>query len=216
MLNTEFYLKSFLKYVYLSELEKGFATIDDFCSITNLTRDLCEKIFHELTKMRLIEELRGAEGLKYRLTRAGREKIKVVVTGGVFDVIHVGHLAALEEAKSLGDILIAVIASDSTVKKMRGKNPVFPENQRRILLEGLKPIDKALVGFEEMNLRRTIEELKPDIVAVGYDQNSIESSVREAIRELRVPVRVIKLKKYDFRDLDSSTKVKIKVVKEGV
>jgi rfaE bifunctional protein nucleotidyltransferase chain/domain len=214
MLNINSYLKSLLKYIYLSELEKGFATIEDVCSTTNLEHDLCKKLLHELTKMELVDELKDNEELKYKLTLTGRKNIKVVITGGVFDVLHVGHLAALKEAKSLGDILIAIIASDSTVKKMKGKSPVFPEEQRRILLEGLKPVDKALVGFEEMNLKQTIEELKPDIIAVGYDQNLIELSVEEALKELKIPVKVVKLKKYDVKDLDSSTKVKRKVVKE--
>jgi rfaE bifunctional protein nucleotidyltransferase chain/domain len=214
MLNINFYLKNILKYIYLLELEKGFATIEDVCSTMNLEYNSCKKLLHELTKMELVNELKDNEELKYKLTLNGRKNIKVVITGGVFDVLHVGHLAALKEAKSLGDILIAIIASDSTVKKMKGKSPVFPEEQRRILLEGLKPVDKALIGFEEMNLKQTIEELKPDIIAVGYDQNLIELYVEEALKELKIPVKVVKLKKYDVKDLDSSTKVKRKVVKE--
>lgn len=214
MLNVNSYLKNILKYVYLLQLEKGFVTIDDVCSIANIEYDLCKKLFHELTKMKFIEELKEYEGSKYKLTLIGRKSIKVVLTGGVFDVLHVGHLAALKEAKSLGDILIAIIASDSTVKKIKGKSPVFPEKQRRILLEGLKPVDKALIGFEEMNLKQTIEELKPDIIAIGYDQDLIELSVKEALKELEIPIKVVKLKKYEAKDLDSSTKVKRKVVEK--
>lgn len=214
MLNINFYLKNLLKYIYLFQLEKGFVTIEDICSKTSLNYDLCKKLIHELTKMKFIEEIKDYEGLKYRLTPIGRKNIKVVLTGGVFDVLHVGHLAALKEAKSLGDILIVIIASDSTVKKTKGKSPVFPEEQRRILLEGLKPVDKALIGFEEINLKQTIEELKPDIIAIGYDQDLIELYVKEALNELGISVEVVRLKKYDVKDLDSSTKVKRKVVEK--
>lgn len=215
MNDINFYLKTFLKYIYLSELEKGFATINDVCSMVNLNHKACKKFFNELIKLKLIKEIKNEKESKYKLTITGRKKIKVVITGGVFDVLHIGHLAALKEAKSLGDVLIAIVASDTTVKKMKGKNPVFPEYQRRILIEGLKPVDKALIGFEEINLKQTIKELKPDIIAIGYDQNSIELSVKEALKELKLPVKVVKLKKYNVEELDSSTKVKMKVIKQG-
>ena len=80
------------------------------------------------------------------------KKKKVVLASGTFDLIHYGHVRYLEEAKKIGGKnteLIVIVARDNTVKRRKGKKPVMPEHQRRSLVEALRVVDKAILGFEE-------------------------------------------------------------------
>ena len=92
-----------------------------------------------------------------------------VMAQGVFDIIHLGHIHYLQGAKDLGDELVVVVARDSTVRALKHE-PITNENMRRELVATLKPVDKAVLGYEGGDRFRTVEELKPDIIALGYDQ----------------------------------------------
>ena len=75
---------------------------------------------------------------------------KTVLATGAFDLLHYGHLAFLEEAKKAGGRnarLIVIVARDKTIEARKGKKPVVPEDQRRALMEALKPVDDAILGF---------------------------------------------------------------------
>ena len=102
-------------------------------------------------------------------------KQKVVLASGVFDLIHLGHVRFLEEAKRAGGEnakLIVVIARDSNVEKMKGKT-IMSEDQRRALVESLKVVDEAVLGYEKFGIGEMIEKIKPDVIALGYDQASM-------------------------------------------
>jgi FAD synthetase len=74
----------------------------------------------------------------------------IVLASGVFDLLHLGHVKFLEEAKQAGGKntqLVVVIARDRTVEKAKGRRPVMPENQRRALVESLKVVDEAILGL---------------------------------------------------------------------
>ncbi|RMG24016.1 MAG: FAD synthase [Methanobacteriota archaeon] len=109
----------------------------------------------------------GANGLY--LTPDGRKQFKVIFTGGVYDLIHRGHIETLNEAKSLGDLLVVVIARDETAKRWK-RAPINHEEDRRIIVENLKPVDIAVLGNKEDHLK-TIEWIKPDVIAIGADQH---------------------------------------------
>lgn len=153
---------------------------------------------------------------RYSLTEKGRSMIKVVLAGGVYDVLHLGHLAALSEAKSLGDVLVAVVATDVTVEMLKGRKPIFPENDRRALVEGLKPVDKAILGYEDVGFgfEQVLMEVMPDIVAFGYDQANLENTVREIIEKRGLKIRVVKLSKFDHEKYASSSSVRQKLSEE--
>ena len=88
---------------------------------------------------------------------AKNQQQTVVLASGVFDLLHLGHVRFLEEAKKLGGEnakLVVVIARDSTVEKTKGRKPVMPETQRRMLGESLKVVDEAVLGQEEFDLGR--------------------------------------------------------------
>ena len=114
-------------------------------------------------KIKTIRELKKiAENLK-------KQNKRIVTTNGVFDILHMGHLRYLQEAKKLGDILIVAINSDSSVRKIKGpKRPLNNENDRAEMLASLQCIDFVAI-FDEENPIRFLEEVKPDVHAKGGD-----------------------------------------------
>ena len=94
---------------------------------------------------------------------------KVVFTNGCFDILHVGHLRYLFDAKSLGDILIVGLNSDASVKRLKGDTrPIVSEDERREMLLGLKPVDYVVI-FEEDTPLQLIEMVSPDFLVKGGD-----------------------------------------------
>ncbi|MGM0411034.1 MAG: D-glycero-beta-D-manno-heptose 1-phosphate adenylyltransferase [Bacillota bacterium] len=94
---------------------------------------------------------------------------KVVFTNGCFDLLHIGHVRYLYEAKKQGDILIVALNSDSSVKQLKGDNrPIINENERAELLAALEMTDYIVI-FEELTAINLINNLKPDIYVKGGD-----------------------------------------------
>jgi len=140
---------------------------------------------------------------------------KIVLATGAFDLLHYGHLNFLEEAKRAGGRnarLIVIVARDKTVEARKGKRPIVREDQRRALIEALKPVDDAILGFEDMNYSAVIEKLKPDVIAVGYDQSDIKRAVQEIIKKKGLKIKVFEAKKLSADDIDSSSKIKRRVI----
>lgn len=103
-----------------------------------------------------------------------REKLrekgqKVVFTNGCFDILHLGHVKLLEEARLLGDALVVGLNSDSSIKKIKGQSrPVRCESERAEILAGLTAVD-AVVIFEELDPLKLILHLRPDVLVKGGD-----------------------------------------------
>ncbi len=94
---------------------------------------------------------------------------KVIFTNGCFDLLHAGHVDYLEKAKTLGDILIVAINSDSSVKRIKGnKRPIISQEQRAKLVDSLKFVDFVIL-FEEDTPEKLIKAIKPDILVKGGD-----------------------------------------------
>jgi len=142
-------------------------------------------------------------------------KKKVVLASGTFDLLHLGHVKYLEEAKKAGGKnaeLIVIIARDGTVEKRKGKKPVMPEDQRRALVESLKVVDEAILGYEDFDISNVVEKIKPDVIAVGHDQDGIEREVRRAVAEKRLHIEIVKIGKFGKNELNSSSKIKRKII----
>lgn len=119
-------------------------------------------ILNKETAAKLIEELK-------------LQGKKVVFTNGCFDILHVGHLRYLNEAKKQGDILIVGVNSDSSVRQLKGEGrPINNEIDRAEMLSGLKAVDFTVI-FEELTPIETLEKLKPSIHVKGgdYDKNKL-------------------------------------------
>jgi FAD synthetase len=142
-------------------------------------------------------------------------KKNIVLASGTFDLLHLGHVKYLEEAKKAGGKeakLIVIISRDSTIKKTKGEKPVMPEDQRRALVESLKVVDEAILGYEDFKIGDAIETINPDVIAVGHDQNSVEREVRRAIRERDLKVKIVKIGRFGQSVLNSSSKIKRKII----
>ncbi len=107
-----------------------------------------------------------------------------VMAVGVFDLLHAGHLHYLEQAKSLGNHLTVVVAHDDTVR-IRKHEPVTNHDLRRRMVEGLKPVDDAIVGNSpDVSIYDILPKVNPDVIALGYDQEHAEDSIRNRLQEL--------------------------------
>jgi FAD synthetase len=141
----------------------------------------------------------------------------VVLASGVFDLLHLGHVKFLEEAKKTGGKnaqLVVIVARDSTVGETKGRKPIIPENQRRALVESLKVVDEAVLGLENFDVGDVIERIKPDIIALGYDQADMEQRVREYVDKHKLNVKVVRVDKFEADELDSSSKIRQKIVEK--
>ncbi len=138
--------------------------------------------------------------------------VRVMATG-VFDILHPGHVLFLREAKKLGDELVVVVARDSTAARMKHR-PIVHERDRRFMVESLKPVDKAVLGYED-DMYRIVEEIKPDIIVLGYDQNFSESEIEDECRKRGLNVKVIRLQRYGDGDVHGTRKIISKIVERS-
>lgn len=146
---------------------------------------------------------------------AVKSKRKVILASGVFDLLHLGHVRFLEEAKRAGGKyakLIVIIARDSTVEKTKGRKPIMSEDQRRALVVSLKVVDEAVLGYEGLDIGEVIEKIKPNVIALGYDQADMENSVKSYVAKNKVQVEVVRIGKFAENALDSSSKIKQKII----
>jgi FAD synthetase len=145
------------------------------------------------------------------------KKPKVVLASGVFDLLHLGHVKFLEEAKKSGGEnaqLVVIIARDSTVERTKGRKPIIPENQRRALVESLKVVDEAILGMEGFDIADVVKTVKPDVIALGYDQADMERRVMDYIEENGLNIKVTQVGKFESEELDSSSKIRQRIAEK--
>jgi len=140
---------------------------------------------------------------KKTITDKGRGSLKVVLAGGVFDIIHPGHVYTLNEARRLGDILVVVIATDSTAVKMKRRKPLHSQEQRKLLVGCLSLVDAAVIGSDS-DIFRTVDLIKPQIIALGYDQVHQEKAILDGCKRINLRVTVARLQS-PIPDLSSSS-----------
>ncbi len=117
---------------------------------------------------------------------------KIVLAGGVFDIIHPGHIHTLTAAKALGDVLVVAIATDKTAQKMKKMKPLHNQELRCELVSSLSMVDEAIVGHEE-DIFETVKQVKPDIIALGYDQIHQEKFISDGCKRLSLNVKIVRL-----------------------
>ncbi|MXY61815.1 MAG: adenylyltransferase/cytidyltransferase family protein [Cenarchaeum sp. SB0665_bin_23] len=126
-----------------------------------------------------------------KLTSLGRESIRVVLTGGVFDIIHPGHIHTLNAAKSLGNILVVVIATDNTATKMK-REVRHSQVQRQTLVESLQVVDVCVIGHQN-DIFKTVRTIMPDVIALGYDQIHHEKYISDGCKKINPRIEVARL-----------------------
>jgi rfaE bifunctional protein nucleotidyltransferase chain/domain len=148
------------------------------------------------------EKVKRRADLKAIAAKAKTEGKKIVFTNGCFDLLHVGHLHILKEAKKLGDVLIVALNSDSSVKLIKGVGrPILPESERAELIAALEMVDYVTL-FDEPDPQNVIQELKPDVLAKGGDWAADKIIGREFVESYGGKVAVISyLKDHSTTDI---------------
>ena len=177
--------KTILSIMYVCQIE-GKEVFEKIKKKITLSEDAINSKIDELIKNQLVNEDRKT------LTEIGRNSLRIVLAGGVFDIIHPGHIHTLNAAKELGDILVVVVATDNTAVKMKKRQPLHSQEQRQELVNSLKMVDLCLIG-QENNIFKTVNHVKPQIIALGYDQIHQEKSITEGCKKIKLDAKVARL-----------------------
>ena len=151
-----------------------------------LSTDVINSKIDQLIKNQLVNEDRNT------LTEIGRNSLHVVLAGGVFDIIHPGHIYTLNAAKALGDVLVVVVATDNTSEKMKKRRPLHTQEQRQELVNSLSMVDLCLVGQED-DIFKTVNLVRPQIIALGYDQVHQEKFITDGCKRIKLDAKVARL-----------------------
>ncbi len=129
--------------------------------------------------------------------------MKKVMCFGTFDVLHRGHEFFLKEARKLGDCLVVAVARDATVSAVKGRKPLNDENVRARNVMRLGIADRVVLGYTDDKLR-IIEEEKPEVICLGYDQQSFTEGLKEKLRQRGLDVEIVRLPPYHPEKYKSS------------
>ena len=136
-----------------------------------------------------------------------------VMASGVFDILHTGHISYLEQAKAAGDELIVVVACDNTVRR-RKHEPIIPEAMRCRIVSALKPVDTAIIGKDNGDFFSTVDEIRPDIIMLGYDQTFDEKDLEAQLRERGYDTSVVRATE-GSDDLNGTRRIVAKIVESA-
>ena len=164
----------------------GKASMDLVRKKSMLSGDAINSKIDELIKNQLVNKDRDT------LTEIGRNSLHVVLAGGVFDIIHPGHIYTLNAAKALGDVLVVVVATDNTSEKMKKRKPLHAQEQRQELVNSLSMVDLCLVGQED-DIFKTVNLVRPQIIALGYDQIHQEKFIIDGCKKIELDAQVARL-----------------------
>jgi FAD synthetase len=180
--------KALLASVYVSNIDPSISSIDRLRSRMYLPIKIFNDKIRHMISIGLLEK-----DTPPRLSFLGRDAIKVVLVGGVFDVIHPGHIHTLKAAKQHGDVLVVVIARTSTAAKIKKDRRIYHgENLRKELVSSLSFVDLAIIG-SQVSLYDTVDRVSPDIIALGYDQIHSEKEISQNCKDRNLAVRIIRL-----------------------
>ncbi len=174
-----------LSTLYLSEIT-GENPIEKILQNNMISEKQISEKMEKLTQDNLVNQD------EMTLTEIGRESLRVVLAGGVFDIIHPGHISTLNAAKALGDVLVVVVATDNTAVKMKKRRPIHSQEQRQELVNSLSVVDLCLIG-QENDIFKTVNLVKPQIIALGYDQVHQEQFITEGCKKIKLDAKVARL-----------------------
>jgi len=182
-----------LKTIYACVINKNPSTLSALSRLLELSHDILKPILESLIEKKSIK-LKSNKF--YYLTCFGRKQLTVVMTGGTFDLLHTGHLFTLQQAKYLGDVLVVVIASNKTVEKMKNHPPTNNQKERARIIGHIKEVDAVVLGSEK-DFMESVDIIKPDIIALGYDQYHQEEKLHKTlVSRGYAHTKLIRLKKH--------------------
>lgn len=180
--------KAILTALYISSLEPEILPLEFLKNRTTISDDLFDTKIKDMIKNGFVEK---SDPL--RLTFIGRGLLKVVLIGGVFDIVHPGHIHTLKDAKNQGDVLVVVVARSSTALRINKQRKIYHnETLRKELVSSIRYVDYAIIG-REGTLYDTVEFVKPDIIALGYDQIHTEKEIAVNCAKRGINTRIIRL-----------------------
>jgi FAD synthetase len=180
--------KRILGAIFTDRLKGQSSTPEEIARWTGTGKVETTRALDELREEGLVERTeRGFE-----LTETGRRAIKVVFIGGGFEVLHKGHFYTIGKARALGDVLVVSLARDSTIRKRKNREPAATEEERKGMLSSLRQVDAVILGVEG-DIYQTLEKVRPDIVALGYDQYHMEEEVEKEARNRGMELTVVRL-----------------------
>ena len=177
--------KAILSAMYVCQIN-GKSVFETIKKKSMLSTDVINSKIDQLIKNQLVNEDRNT------LTEIGRNSLHVVLAGGVFDIIHPGHIYTLNAAKALGDVLVVVVATDNTSEKMKKRRPLHTQEQRQELVNSLLMVDLCLVGQED-DIFKTVNSVRPQIIALGYDQIHQEKFITDGCKRIDLEAKVARL-----------------------
>ncbi len=177
--------KAILSAMYVCQIN-GKSVFETIKKKSMLSTDVINSKIDQLIKNQLVNEDRNT------LTEIGRNSLHVVLAGGVFDIIHPGHIYTLNAAKALGDVLVVVVATDNTSEKMKKRRPLHTQEQRQELVNSLLMVDLCLVGQED-DIFKTVNRVRPQIIALGYDQIHQEKFITDGCKRIDLEAKVARL-----------------------
>ena len=118
-----------------------------------------------------------------------------VMCMGSFDILHPGHLDYFRQAKEQGDYLVVVVARDSSIAQEKGKSPLNGEKERLQKVSEQPIVDKAVLGNEGDRLK-IVEQEKPDVICLGYDQKVDEEGLKQVLAKRGLTPKIVRAKAY--------------------
>ena len=129
--------------------------------------------------------------------------MKRVITFGSFDILHPGHIHFFKQAKKQGDYLFVVVARDETIQRIKGQLPTNGEIQRKTAVQKIRQVNRAVLG-DLKDPYKVLERVKPDVVCLGYDQNSFTGNLESELKKRHLHPKIVKLKPYRPEQYKSS------------
>jgi len=180
--------KAVLTSLYATSIDPSVSAYDRFKARLPVSKEFFKSRLSHLAKIGFVEK-----DDPFKLTFIGRDALRVVLVGGVFDLIHPGHIHTLKAAKEQGDVLVVVVARTSTAQKIKKDRKIYhDESLRKELVASLNFVDIVIVG-REGTLYDTVEYVKPNVIALGYDQAHSEKEISQNCKKRNLNIHVIRL-----------------------
>ena len=120
---------------------------------------------------------------------------KTVMIFGTFDILHAGHFYIFKQAKKIGDEVVAIVARDTNVKKIKGRQPFHKEKERKDILSHIDLINRVILG-DKKDVYKAIKAIKPEIILLGYDQINFVDNLKKILKENKLPTKIIRAKPF--------------------